>query len=113
LVLQDFHVYLDKNNADLNSQDRSAHRLSDADQDLETEYDGQEQTLYHRAYFVHDPENRSDIDNIAMKFWEIENIKTKGENLILNTEERQALNSQGRSAHRLSDADQDLETEFL
>ena len=53
--------------------------------------DGQEQTLYHRTYFVHDPENRSDIDNIAMKFWEIENIKTKGENLILNTEERQAL----------------------
>jgi hypothetical protein len=40
--------------------------------------DGQEQTLYNRTYFVHDPENRTDIDNIVMKFWEIENIKTKG-----------------------------------
>jgi hypothetical protein len=27
--------------------------------------DGQEQTLYNRTYFVHDPENRTDIDNIV------------------------------------------------
>jgi hypothetical protein len=33
-----FLVHLDKNNADPNSQDRLAHRLQEADQDLETEF---------------------------------------------------------------------------
>ena len=53
--------------------------------------DGQEQTLYNRTYFVHDLENHGDIDNIVKKFWEIENVKTQVENLILNNEEKQAL----------------------
>jgi hypothetical protein len=53
--------------------------------------DGQEQTLYNRTYFVHDLENRSDIDSIVKKIWEIENVKTQGENFILNNEEKQAL----------------------
>lgn len=46
---------------------------------------------YNRTYFVHILENRADIGNIVKKFWEIENVKTQWENLILNTEERQAL----------------------
>jgi hypothetical protein len=53
--------------------------------------DGQEQTLYDRTYFVHDLENRSDIDNIVKKLWEIENVKMQGGNFILNNKERQAL----------------------
>jgi hypothetical protein len=31
------------------------------------------------------------MDNIVKKFWEIENAKMQGENLILNNKERQAL----------------------